>query len=266
MNMKWSTKILQGMALIVVAGLLASNLVLKKEFDKVDKNDTYWTFAKVLEKPFKYLQLEGGNITNILFTQSPNYTVRISNDWKHGHTPDDLFHAQISGDTLYIKFVYISQDEGEKNWMKRMDLVRIFAPELRYVGGFNTNFEMEKLAQKSIAVNISGRSKFEVESFIPEMDSISVIQKDTAEVVFEMSPEYKAEPSAIGMGGKINIFGPESHRITSSQSMTLRALQADLKGYSLLDVGHAQIGSVHLKIADSSAVILSGQALRTYQK
>jgi hypothetical protein len=91
----------------------------------------------------------------------------------------------ISGDTLYIRFVYLAEDEGEKNWMKRMDLVRIFAPELRYVEAHNTNFEMEELKQKSISANISGRSKFEVESFITDIDSIAVIKKDTAEVVFD---------------------------------------------------------------------------------
>ena len=37
---------------------------------------------------------------------------------------------------------------------------------------------------------------------------------------------------------------------------------AIIEGYSLLDLGHAQIQSLQLNITDSSAIILSGGALR----
>jgi hypothetical protein len=37
---------------------------------------------------------------------------------------------------------------------------------------------------------------------------------------------------------------------------------AIVEGYSLLDLGHAQINSLQLSIADSSAIILSGGALK----
>lgn len=50
---------------------------------------------------------------------------------------------------------------------------------------------MFELKQKSITVNISGKLRFEVESMIPAMDSIDVVQKDSAAVEFEMSLDYK---------------------------------------------------------------------------
>jgi hypothetical protein len=62
---------------MLVAGLLSSNMILKKEYDKVDKSDIYWTFGNILEQPFKYLKIKGGNITNIAFEQSSNYSVRV---------------------------------------------------------------------------------------------------------------------------------------------------------------------------------------------
>ena len=142
-------------------------------------------------QPFKYLKIEGGNSTKIAFEQSKNYSVRVLNDWERYHP--ELIKSYVKNDTLFINFVYNRNNQNEKDWMEWTTLVRIFSPELLSVEGFNTNFEMFKLKQKSITVNMSGKSKFEVESMIPEMDSINVVQRDSAAVEFEMSPDYKSK-------------------------------------------------------------------------
>ncbi|MEJ7676585.1 MAG: hypothetical protein WKG06_01660 [Segetibacter sp.] len=50
------------------------------------------------------------------------------------------------------------------------------------------------------------------------------------------------------------------------ETMTVQSVTANLKDISLLDIGHAQIKSLKLDIADSSAVILSGGTLKTIRK
>ena len=187
--MKLSSRILLAMLIVLVSGLLMANIVLKKEYDKIDKSDLYWNYTSVLTQPFCYVKIDGGNITNIAFEQSKNCSVRILNDWERNHP--QLLQSSVNNDTLFIKFVYTPGDQNEKEWMKHSNLVRIFSPKLLYIDAYNSNFEMYKLKQKNIAVNISGKSRFEVESMVPEMDSISVIQKDSAAVQFEMSPDYK---------------------------------------------------------------------------
>ncbi len=256
------------MLAVTLAGLLASNIVLKQAYDKVDKNDVYWTFGKVLEQPFKYLKIEGGNITNIVFEQSPNCSVRVLHDWQR--VRENPIEASVKNDTLYIRFTYISKDEGEKNWLSRLTLVRIFSPELLYVNGFNTNLLMEKLNQKSISVNLSGKSKFEVESSIRNLDTVNVIQKDSSEVVFEMSPEFKLPKVLtdkvqirVGSGEQSNF---KSVEVKSPEAMSIQSADINLQGYTLLDLGHAQIKSLKLNIADSSGIILSGGTLRTMPK
>jgi len=102
---------------------------------------------------------------------------------------------------------------------------------------------------------MSGKSKFEVESMIPDMDSIIVVQKDSSSVEFEMSPDYKSTPLV-----------RSSKEIKSDEAMNINSVNANLKGYSILDVGHAQIDSLQLNIADSSAIVLSGGALRKIRK
>ncbi|MEO8854864.1 MAG: hypothetical protein ABI359_13860 [Ginsengibacter sp.] len=271
--MKWSSRVLLSTLILIISALLLSNVILKKEYNKIDKSDLYWNYSNVLTQHFKYLKIEGGNITRIAFEQSKNYSVRILNDWQRYHP--ELIQSSVKNDTLFIKFIYASDDQNEKDMMRSTTLVRIFSPELLSVEGFNTNFEMFKLNQKSIAVNMSGKSKFEVESMIPEMDSISVVQKDSASVEFEMSPDYqskKREDTVVNNGLQIH-FGDNTtttgtglNGIKSDEAMSINSVNATVQGYSILDLGHAQIGSMRLNIADSSAIVLSGGTLKKMGK
>ena len=266
--MKISTTILFTLLILLIAGMLCSNIIIKKEYDKVDKSDLYWTYKKVLLTPFKYLKIKGGNNTNIAFEQSNTFSVRVFEDWNRYHKGD--IDAVVNNDTLFINFSFVPQNENEKIWLKNITPIRIFAPQLLFVDGFNTKMEMFKMKQKNYTVNISGRSEFEVESMIPNLDSLNIEQRDSSEVVFEMSPEYKAVPKAESSGKALTVnFGSQDINastnigiIKSKEAMAIQSLIASVQGVSLLDVGHAQIGSMQLQIADSSGILLSGGALK----
>jgi hypothetical protein len=130
---------------------------------------------------------------------------------------------------------------------------------------------MYKLKQKSMKVNLTGRSKFEVESMLRTLDSITVFQRDSSEVVFEMSPDYKPAKSTEKEKSVTITIGsaPPSmsslNKIESPEAMSIKTVKADVQGYSLLDLGHAQIDSLQLSIADSSAIIISGGALKKFK-
>ena len=265
--MKISTSILFTMLILLIAGMLCSNIIIKKEYDKVDKTDLYWTYRKVLQQPFKYLKITGGNITNIAFEQSNAFSVRVLEDWARYHKGDVI--SVVKNDTLFIDFSFVPQNQNEKDWLRYITPVRIFAPQLLFVDGFNTKLEMFKMKQKNYTVNISGRSQFEVESMIPNLDSLNLTQKDSSEVVFEMSPEYKAlskfESNEKGLPvifRSYKIASTNVGNIKSKEAMSVHSLTASVQGISLLDVGHAQIDTMQLQIADSSAIILSGGALK----
>jgi len=264
--MKFTSKVLLALAVILIGALLSSNIILKKEYDKVDKSDIYWNYEKVLQQPFKYLKITGGNGTRIAFEQSKNCSVRILQEWERYH--GGKIKAHVTNDTLYINFDFVPPTPYDIFYIQRTTTVRIFSPELLSVEGFNTYFEMYKLKQKSINVNITGRSKFEVESMLRSLDSITVFQRDSSEVVFEMSPDYKPVKSTeksksvtFTIGSAPSDMSP-ANQIESPEAMSINVVKADIQGYSLLDLGHAQIQSLQLNIADSSAIILSGGALR----
>jgi len=256
--MKFTSKVLLTLLVLLVVGLLSSNIILKKEYDKVDKSDIYWNYEKVLQQPFKYLKITGGNGTRIAFEQSTKYSVRILQEWKRYHGGE--IKAHITNDTLYINFDFIPSNLYEKFWMQGITAMRIFSPELLSVDGFNTNFEMFKLKQKSMNVNIGGKSRFEVESMIPALDTLTIAQKDSSEVIFEMSPDYQT--TVITDPTRIGVSFVATQQINSNEAMSIQLVHANVQGNSLLDIGHAQIQSLQLNIADSSAIILSGGALK----
>jgi len=267
--MKLSTKILATLLLLLLGGVLYSNIVLKQEYNKIDKSDNYWTYGKILDQPFKHLVIKGGNLSHIAFEPSPKYSVRVLRDWEGYH--EGRVKAYTKNDTLFLDFPQTPKGLYEKFWMKSMTLVRIFAPEIVSVEGFNTNFGMFRLKQKNLTVHMSGRSNFEVESLIRRLDTLNIAQKDSSEIVFEMSPEYQITPTtkkdqqivatdSTHPGMVMISSGPPP--VENKEAMEIHSVNADLQGYTLLDLGHAQITSLQLKIADSSAIILSGGALK----
>ena len=94
---------------------------------------------------------------------------------------------------------------------------------------------------KETIYNLKG--KIEVESNILNLDTINVIQKDSSQVIFEMNPDIKVSPT-----------------------MSAQVVNATLKDVTLLDIGHVYVNNLNLKIADSSAVILSGNALKSFHQ
>jgi hypothetical protein len=271
--MKLTIKILVGLLFVFVAGLFATNIILKKEYDKFDKSDFYWNFKRVSEQPFKYLKIVGGNITHIAFEQSADCSVRILNSWLRGN--EGVVQTSVKNDTLFVRFNYAGKTREQMDWWKYITAVRIFSPGLLTVEGFDTDLEMFKLKQKSLQVSMSGKSKFEVESSIRFLDSLTISQKDSSEVVFEMSPDNWRTQSARGIvtkhaetGPKVRaiINEPGNEYIKSPEAMNIHYVHAQLEGNTLLDIGHAQVDSLQLAISDSSAVILSGAALKKYQQ
>ena len=117
--------------------------------------------------------------------------------------------------------------------------MRIFSPELLAINGVDTKLEMFRLKQNNLKVSMSGKSSFEVESMQTYFDSLDISGKDSSAIQVEMSPDY-----------------------LTTESFHVKSVTADMKGYSILDIGHAQVDSLKLNVDDSSAVLLSGGTMK----
>jgi hypothetical protein len=267
--MKLTTKILSFILLLIIAGLISSNMILKKQYDAIDKSDVYWTYNKVLEQPFKHLYITGGNDTHIFYEQSEKSSVRLLQEWvsdRHGEVK-----ASIKHDTLFLTFDYVPANPYEKYILENSAPVRIFSPELLSVTGKDINFEMHRLRQKNITANIMGKSQFEVETLDPEMDSVVVNQSDSSAVKFEISPDYRKKTSDHAQKGRIAFHNADGVLVTVKgqqqesnfdEGMSIHFVRATIKDHSILDVGHAQVKNLQIKVSDSAAIVLSGDSLK----
>ena len=236
--MKKSSLILLILAALFIVGLIGSDLILKNKYDQIDKSDPFWNYTKLNKGVFHHIRMTGSNVTRISFIPGPNGSLGVVNYWEKELR--SRIESSISNDTLFIKFKERTDPPNIRSWMKTRVLVAISCPDLISVSAFNSNLDLFKLKQKNLSVNLAGRSAMEVESCIPDFDSLFVNQKDSSRLEFEISED-----------------------IISSGIMHAKWIEARLQNRSLLDVGHFQIENMRQSVGDSAGIILSGSTLRT---
>lgn len=224
-----------------LAGLFGSNYVMKKEFDKVDKTDPYWTYKKVEEKPFHHLVVNGGNISNIIYEESAHSFVKLMRSWRG--SDDGSIKTNINNDTLYLDFDNHYADLYEKYWLRDVVPVRISTPVLISATGSNTKLVLDKFNQPSLRINLTGDSKIQVNCFRNHFSKIEVDQKDSSLVAFTVSKE---------------LFLPDA--------ITVDTAVVRGSGTSLLNIRTATIDLLDLKLTNDASVALSGYSLEKWRK
>src|SRR4051794_11808151 len=113
-DMKVSSTILLVTFLLLLTALFASNYLLKKEYNKIDKSDIYWTYDYILQQPFKHLVVDGGNLSNIAYEPSKKSSVRVFKMWRT--TDNTGVTAVVRQDTLFLHFPKDIPDANEKRY------------------------------------------------------------------------------------------------------------------------------------------------------
>lgn len=239
--MKASSTILAVTLAIGIAGVFGSNFIIKQEYDKLDKTDPYWNFKKTNDQPFSHLFINGGNISNIVFEQSPHPYVKLLNNWRGAN--DGSVRSHVSNDTLYINFANNYIDLYEKYWLRDVVTVRVSSPMLESVNGENTRLVIDKFSQPNLTINLSGDSRIKVNSFTTNFNTVDVKQSDSSLVAFTVSEE---------------LFVPDSIHINK--------LVAVNSGTSLLNLRTASIDSVDLNLTEAASAALSGYTLRRWRQ
>jgi hypothetical protein len=235
--MKKTTWMLAILGVFLFLSVIASNLILRHQFSSIDKSDPFWNYAKLATGSFHHIMLSGSNETRAVFSPGRTGSVGVLNFWE----PEmrKRVHASITRDTLFIHMDDRSDPPNLREWMKYRVLIAISAPEIYTVHALNANLDMSKMRQRDIAIDLSGKSRMEFESYITDFDSLSIIQKDSSELKFEMADE-----------------------LGNAHILHARSIRSNVNGYSFLNIGHFQIQSFHPVIGDSSAIAVSGGTLK----
>src|ERR1700712_254084 len=86
----------------IFASLIGSDLFLKKDYDRIDKSDVYWTFREIFSEPYSHLKINGGNLSQIAYTPSARPSVGVLKNWEAYR--DGAVKTSVRNDTLFIDF------------------------------------------------------------------------------------------------------------------------------------------------------------------
>ena len=234
--MKWSNTILITALLTGLAGLFGSNALIKKVYESIDKSDKYWNFKKLTDQPFKHIRITGGNVSNIVYDQSPQSSVKVLPEW-HG-SDDGTVKAMVKNDTLVIDYANTYRDIYEKHWLRDAVTVRISGPEVKSVTGSDTRLMLNKYNQPALKVDLSGNSRLVVNSYRTQFEKLDVNLSDSSLTTISMSDET-----------------------FTKDIIKIDEVNATGRGMSLLNLRSSSIERLHLDLADSASVALSGYTL-----
>jgi len=236
--MKKATWMLVILGTFLFLSVIASNLILRHQFNSIDKSDPFWNYTKLTTGSFHHIMLSGSNETRVVFSPGRAGSVGVLNYWESEMRR--RVHASIAHDTLFVHMDDRADPPNLREWMKFRVLIAISAPDIYSVNARNANLDMLKMKQQNITIELSGKSRMEFESYITDFDSLSIVQRDSSELKFEMADE-----------------------LGNNHVLHARSIRSNVDGYSFLNVGHFQIQSFHPVIGDSSAIAVSGGTLRS---
>lgn len=234
--MKWSNLILYGTLAIGMGGLVGSNAILKREYDRIDKSDKYWNYKKLCDQPFKHIRITGGNVSNIVYEKAPHSSVKAMEAW-HG-SDDGTVKAVVSNDTLVIDYANTYKDIFEKYWLRDAVTVRIAGPTVESVSGLDTRLVFNRFDQPSLKINLQGNSRLVINSYRTHFDKLDVIQGDSSLTTLSMSNET-----------------------FSNDIIRIDEVNAVGRGVSLLNLRSSSVERLNVDMADSASVALSGYTL-----
>ena len=178
--MKLSTRLLIGLALILVGLMFAANTLLKKQYDTlIEHTDKeYSDYEMALEKPFKHVKIVGGlNFGLIYFESAAQYSLKIGRDFSV--IAASQVGYSIEKDTLFIQFKP-SEDNNRSAYYYDKSFI-IAAPSAMSFDIITSKLYIRDYNQKTVSVNLSDNSmaEFAADKGHKNLDSMKIASKSS---------------------------------------------------------------------------------------
>ena len=178
--MKLSTRLLMGLALVLVGCMFAANTLLKKQYDTlIEHTDKeYPDYEMVLEQPFKHVKIVGGlNFGLIYFESGAQYSLKIGRDFSA--IAASQVDYSIEKDTLFIQFK-ASEDNNRSAYYYDKSFL-IIAPNPISFDIITSKLYIRDYNQKTVFVNLSDRSivDFAADKGHKSLDSMKITSKSS---------------------------------------------------------------------------------------
>lgn len=142
--MKRSNKVLVLLAIILLAGVFATDHSLAVNYKKIDLNDPYKNFSDVPVKPFKQIHITGGNSYFIRIREGKEFNIKLLN------SRASFFKMSQHSDTLNIRFGVANRSPGQP--FEPVLGIIITTPSVSYFELAGVHTEIENFKQDSIVI------------------------------------------------------------------------------------------------------------------
>ncbi len=238
--MKLSSKLLIAVFLILIMGLVASNLLLKKQFDNPETENEFPGYRTLNTQGFKHLNIHTGNAGKIIYEPSnkPRFMVgTYLND-----SMLNLMKNKVSNDTLYIEFPKgLVEYLYEKGWREYNVPIRLFSPELLSIQVNDSYLELHKMRQSVYQISLHGKSELKMETKLSNLKDLNLSLADSSLVWINYDMEERAY---------------------AKTPVSIENCKAILSGVSHLNMANSRVNQLQLNANEESSVDLTGYNLK----
>jgi hypothetical protein len=164
--MKTSNILLTCLLAVTLLFIVGSNLVLKAEFDKIDRKDAFYGYKQETVKPFKYVKLQGKQIGITQIQPGTSYEIRFNKDRK-------LFDWKVIGDTLEMTYKRTwNEQPNQHDKLNYKPVVYILAPQISGVTTEKTTSIVKGWKNQNMIIKQSGNVMLLTDNTIHDLSAL----------------------------------------------------------------------------------------------
>ena len=150
--MKTSHILLATVAVVTLTGMVATNVLLKQQYEKIDWSDQYQSFERRTVPPVTHWVVEGAPTDEIIVERTEGSAQALVN---FGQSP--LFRIKQQGDTAYVYFTpdYDGSNEPRRDAYTELPAGLVLRlPDLQSLRVTNSRLTLRGFAPKQLTVSL----------------------------------------------------------------------------------------------------------------
>ncbi len=153
--MKTSNQLLLTLFVVLLLVIIGSAMVLKTEYEKIDRKDPFYGYTKEASQPFHTVQLQGNHPELIQLQPGDNFEIRV------GNSIQDLVSWKVQGDTLTLSYFYPEERNRhpESFAFFGKPVVYILAPQLSVVKAEGITCQLSGWKAKDLTLQQTGAQR-----------------------------------------------------------------------------------------------------------
>jgi len=206
MMIKKSNLILAIFAVFFVAALFAADLELAIQYHRIDVKDPFKNFGLVPVRPYKTLNISGGNSYTVRIEHGTDYTIRLMNSRKQ------FFRMEQHLDTLTINFT-VSNQQYQLPEQCTTGLI-MTVPALAVINASGINCELSGLEQDSLLISEEQKAILRMKDL--KLGDLVINSRHSSTAIFRDRSLTNTLCLALGQGSFVDL-GPLKARNISTQ-------------------------------------------------